>query len=384
MVVSNSPQKIVMLLSNGFRPDPRVFEEAKSLVNNGYKVTILAWDRECSFKKEEDTSGVHIERIQIKSYYGRGTHQIFFFLLFWMLVLGKVLFKKLDMIYCHDFDTLPIGYILAKIKRCKIVYDSHESYVEMLDNNVSGIFKVIILSLENFLLRRVDAVITVGEILSKYLKERGAKKVTVVGNWKKLSDYLFPIGIVEKKRKELGIEDKFVIVYIGFLNFDRRILELIDAIENNNDYFLLIGGTGTLEQEIMNRAIGSTNMRWLGYVDNSKIPLYTSASDVVYFAWNEKSPNSKYISTNKMFEALASGKPMIASDCGENRGIIGRGECGVLLSGYSKEQILKALNNIKENYQRYSKNALLLAKSFYNWSIAEKRLVSLISSVLAK
>jgi glycosyltransferase involved in cell wall biosynthesis len=290
----------------------------------------------------------------------------------------------LDMIYCHDFDTLPVGYILAKIKRCKIVYDSHESYMEMLDSNVTDIFKVIIFALENFLLRRVDAVVTVGEILGGYFKERGAKNVEVVGNWKKLNDYLFPIGIIENKRKELGIENKFVIVYIGFLNFDRRILELIDAIKNNCDYFLLVGGTGTLEQEIMDRTRSSKNIIWLGYVKNSDIPLYVSVSDLVYFAQNEKSQNSKYSSTNKLFEALAAGKPMIASDCGENRTIIGNGKCGVLLNDYSKEHILEALGNIKENYQRYSENALMLSTTAYNWSVAEKRLISLISNVLAK
>ncbi len=38
--------KVVMTVSNPFKPDPRVYKEAKSLVKTGHKVIILAWVRE--------------------------------------------------------------------------------------------------------------------------------------------------------------------------------------------------------------------------------------------------------------------------------------------------------------------------------------------------
>jgi len=38
--------KILMLLSNGFDPHPRVYNEARSLVEHGYVVRILAGDRD--------------------------------------------------------------------------------------------------------------------------------------------------------------------------------------------------------------------------------------------------------------------------------------------------------------------------------------------------
>ena len=44
---------VLMLLSNPFRPDPRVHREAKSLVNAGYEVTILCWDRKQRYPTEE-------------------------------------------------------------------------------------------------------------------------------------------------------------------------------------------------------------------------------------------------------------------------------------------------------------------------------------------
>lgn len=36
---------ILMTLSNPFTPDPRVYNEAKSLVKAGHEVTVIAWDK---------------------------------------------------------------------------------------------------------------------------------------------------------------------------------------------------------------------------------------------------------------------------------------------------------------------------------------------------
>jgi len=56
---------IVMLLSNPFRPDPRVLKEAESLQATGYNVTILCWDRQAAYPLEESLpSAVHVIRIQ--------------------------------------------------------------------------------------------------------------------------------------------------------------------------------------------------------------------------------------------------------------------------------------------------------------------------------
>ena len=46
-------RQIRMLLSNAFRPDPRVLKEARSLAEAGYEVTVIAWDREGKYPAAE-------------------------------------------------------------------------------------------------------------------------------------------------------------------------------------------------------------------------------------------------------------------------------------------------------------------------------------------
>jgi hypothetical protein len=55
--------RIVMLLSNAFRPDPRVAREAKTLVQAGYEVTLVCWDREARHAPHESVHGYRVERV---------------------------------------------------------------------------------------------------------------------------------------------------------------------------------------------------------------------------------------------------------------------------------------------------------------------------------
>ena len=53
--LNRSPnKKVVMLLSNGFRPALRAYHEAVTLVKSGFKVTIYAWDREGNLERKEN------------------------------------------------------------------------------------------------------------------------------------------------------------------------------------------------------------------------------------------------------------------------------------------------------------------------------------------
>jgi len=54
--------KILMTLANPFTHDPRVYNEARSLVKAGYKVTVLAWDRKKEYLPREIKDGINIVR----------------------------------------------------------------------------------------------------------------------------------------------------------------------------------------------------------------------------------------------------------------------------------------------------------------------------------
>ncbi len=69
-------KKVAMLFSMSFLPMQgrylRTYNEAKTLVDNGYDVTMLAWDRDLESPEKEDLDGIHIERLRVPAGFQAG------------------------------------------------------------------------------------------------------------------------------------------------------------------------------------------------------------------------------------------------------------------------------------------------------------------------
>ena len=366
---------VLMLLTNAFDPDPRVHQEASSLVQNGYNVTILCWDRDYKKSAYEMIDGIKIERIYVRSSHGRGSTQVFFLFLFWLKAYIRACSKDFHIVHSHDFDTLPLGYALSKQRSAKLIYDSHESYVDMLGNLPSWLRRTIY-RLENFFLKRTDLLITVGELLREALAKRGAKNTCVVGNWKDPDKFKFPEEILEEEKRRLHIlNGQLVISFIANLGLERQLPQLIEAVKETPDTFLIVGGDGPCRNIAEDAAQRHSNIGYLGYVNPLRVPLYTAMSDIIFYGFDPHNPNAKYSAPNKLFEALAAGKTIMTCDFGEIGKIVKERGCGIILKGYSKDEIKRALNFIKANGIEAYQSKAREAGFIYHWKRAEEILL---------
>jgi glycosyltransferase involved in cell wall biosynthesis len=375
-------KRVLMLLTNAFEPDPRVHQEAKSLVENGYCVTIVCWDRDCKFPPQEVIEGIKIERIHVRSTHGRGSTQAPFLLLFWVKAYARASNKGFDIVHCHDFDTVPLGYLLAKQKKSKLVYDAHESYVDMLEN-LPRFFKKIIYAGENFLLRRADLLITVGETLKEAFKQRGAKRTCVVGNWKDPEAFVFPEEVLKAEKRNLKIlNGQLVISFISNLGRERQLPQLIRAVADSPGLFLIIGGDGPCKEIAAEAHQHYPNIVYLGRVPPSRVPIYTAISDIIFYGFDPKNPNSKFSAPNKLFEALAAGKAVLTGDIGEIGKIVKDKKCGLILNNFSEQEIKKIFLELRPDVlNRCKENALRSALNRYNWGNASSILLTMYGSL---
>jgi hypothetical protein len=122
-------EKIVMLLTNSFDPDVRVYKEASYLIEKGFHVSILCWDKEKDSSLQEDTiiDGIHVLRFRIPSKAGQGIKQVFPYMKY--INACKRYFKshESEYIHCNDLDGVVAGYLSRKGKT-KMVFDMHEFY----------------------------------------------------------------------------------------------------------------------------------------------------------------------------------------------------------------------------------------------------------------
>jgi glycosyltransferase involved in cell wall biosynthesis len=370
------PKTILMLLTNAYDPDPRVRQEALALIGMGCRVRLLAWDRDLKAPAAECMEGVEVERVFLPSTHGRGGAQIFFYAWLYLKMLWRGMRTPFDVVHCHDLDTLPLGFLLGKLKRKPIVYDAHESFPDMLEGSVPRTMQRTLVRLENFFIRRIDLLITVGEKLRRHFAERGARRSVVVGNWKRLSDFSRTGQQNREVRRRLGIPDgALAVVCITQLLRDRKIEELLAAIEDRPDVYVILGGKGILKDWIVQSAAANPRILFVGYVSGKQIADYTCASDVVYYGFDPQNPNARFSAPNKLYEALTAGRPLITGDFGEIAEVVREAQCGIVLPEYSAEEIRGALDVLANPHVRnsMSANASRFGASL-NWEKGEETL----------
>ncbi len=366
---SPSQPTVLMLLTNAYDPDPRVRQEALALIGMGCRVRILAWDRDLKSAKQESMEGVEVERVFLPSRHGRGTVQLFFYAWLYLRMLWRGWRTRFDVVHCHDLDTLPLGYVLGKLRRKPIVYDAHESFPDMLDGSVHPFVQRLLRRLENLLIRRVNLLITVGEKLRRHFEERGARHSVVVGNWKALKDYARTGVQNQAVRQQLGIPaEAMVVVCITHLLKDRQVEELLCAVDRCPEVYVIIGGKGVLEPLVNEHAAANPRIKYPGFIPNRDIPQYTCAADVVYYGFDPLNPNARFSAPNKLFEALAAGRPIITGDFGEIAEVVRQASCGIVLPEYTVPEVQKAIEALRDPAARatMAENALRFGRTGMN------------------
>jgi glycosyltransferase involved in cell wall biosynthesis len=111
----------------------------------------------------------------------------------------------------------------------------------------------------------------------------------------------------------------------------------------------------------------------VGFVSGKQIADLTCAGDVVYYGFDPKNPNARFSAPNKLFEALAAGKPLITGDFGEIATVVREAACGIVLPEYSASEIRKTLAMLEDCTVRSAMgaNAGRFGRSFLNWEKGE-------------
>jgi glycosyltransferase involved in cell wall biosynthesis len=165
---------------------------------------------------------------------------------------------------------------------------------------------------------------------------------------------------------------------------DRKIEELLQALDECPDVYLIIGGKGALEGMVQQWAAKNPRLRYVGFVRGTNIADYTCAGDVVYYGFDPENPNARFSAPNKLFEALAAGKPLVTGDFGEIAHVVRQSSCGFVLPEYSVAEIRGALELLGDVNRRriLAGNAGRLGREEMNWIKGEEILYREYSALL--
>lgn len=177
-------------------------------------------------------------------------------------------------------------------------------------------------------------------------------------------------------RKELDLPvDKNIIMYVGHLYKWKGVDVMIKTAELMKDnfdiIFMLIGGTDNdiekYKKIIKNKKLN--NVTIVGRKANKEIPKYLRSADILLLPNVPISQESiKYTSPIKMFEYMASGIPIIASDLPSIREVL-NDDNSIIIRSDSSEKMEKAISNLlkdKKKCYKIAEQSLLDVKK-YGW-----------------
>ena len=286
------------------------------------------------------------------------------------------LFHKADVIIATSpqFFTAWAGWALAKIKRRPFVFEVRDLWPESIATVGAVQRKIVLKALETIeliLYRQAAAVVVVTPGLKDNLIHRGIAQnnVYVISNGVDKTVFA-PRPRDEELIKTLGLENKFVISFIGThglahgLDF---IVSCLDDLQDSDVHFLFIGeGAEKSKVQALAQKRGLNNCTFLDLVPRNQVPRYISASHAALVHLKHRKMFQKAL-PSKMFEAASMECPLLLGVDGLARELIETYQAGIFFQPENKISFLQAVRRLKKDQELYAacqKGCRRLAEDF--------------------
>lgn len=251
---------------------------------------------------------------------------------------------------------------------------------------------------EHWIYKKADAIIFLKEGDTNYIKERkwtleqngdiDLNKCHYINNGVDIDAFNKQIEKEVLKDEDL-LSEKFNVIYTGAIRPVNNVGNILDAaklLKHEKNIQFLIYGEGNQLETLKSRVVseGLTNVKMKGYVDKKYIPFILSNSSVNILNYSQAKYNwSRGNSSNKLFEYMASGKPII-STVQMGYSPLEKYNCGFSLKNDSPEELANTIMRIyempKEMYSEMGENSKNGAKDF-DYKVLTQKLISVIENV---
>ncbi len=295
-----------------------------------------------------------------------------FYLEFNLRLFIYLFFRKVDIIYAVDLDTLLVAYGLNVFQRKKYVYDSHEYFTELPELQRRTFVQKVWQWIENMGVPKAITHITVNEELAKIFHDKHNVPFHVIKNT--------PIYT-----NETIIKKENVFVYQGALNEGRGLEELIGVMKYFPDYVLEIAGGGPIEQELQKlvHELKLENVLFHGMLKPKELRHMNSRAKLGFNLLLGESLNYYYSLANKFFDYTMMGVPVITMNFPVYKRLMNDYRVGEMLGKLEEVELrskIESVLNDKEVYEKLVENCTK-ARLEWNWENETKELDRIFSSI---
>jgi glycosyltransferase involved in cell wall biosynthesis len=274
-----------------------------------------------------------------------------------------------DIYHSNDLNTLPQGYISAKwrFKPKKLIYDSHE-----VQTSRTGYNSPIHGKMEAFLIKKIDEMIVENNTRAKYNEDLYGFYPHVVHNY----PFKQQTSINEEKvdlHEILGIpKNEKILLYQGGIQTGRGLDKLIKAVPHFKEGVLVLIGEGKIKKELQD-TVKEMNLeekvKFHPKVPVGDLPRYTRNGYIGFQVLNNVCFNHYSASSNKLFEYMMAGVPVVACSFPEIQRVVEGDGTGVSVDSHDPVSIADGVNWLLEHQEQYEKMKVksIKASKKYNW-----------------
>jgi len=385
----------------------RHYELASCLSKNGYKVVVFASSvlhqnsTDSILHKKEKYNIVDVNNnfkfiwIQALTYKGNGIRRIFNMISFVFNILlnykrliktGKIQIPEIIVgSSVHPFVPLLTKYLSMKFSS-RYIFEIRDlwpkSFIDLEIWKEKSIISKIFYFIEKVSLKNAKAIINLSPLTKQYLIDRykvQESKIFYIPNGTSLykSDSTY-----SKTADQIKSTKKFNIVFTGSIILSNRVdlvCEIAKTPENNENIFFHIVGDGQEKFFLIEKYKYLNNIRWYDSVPKKEIQLVLNSADVLLLIQG----NVAWGSSNKLYDYLAAGKPIVSCVWVEHNDVISKINAGVSVSSESLDDlynaILKIYNSTKKETNAMGKNAIDYVKHYHNWDTLSKKFEEVIN-----
>ena len=392
---------IGMILDSTFPPDPRVENEAISLVQNGFNVFLFCL-KYADEPEYEVLNGIHVKRylsnqIEYKLSALAYTIPVYSFLMR-RKIANFIASNKITALHVHDIRIAAAVFAANKKHQLPVVLDLHDNMPEVMKlyphlQKFPG--KYIISprkwkQKEAQFIVKAHKVITVSPHFVKNLEDRfprEAPKFVLVPNTIRAS---FFENFTIKESLLNKYENNFVLLYLGDTHLRRGLQTAISAVnllkESLPEIKLVIVGKNTTDV-VLKRQVADLKLEnfvdFEGWQEVSLFQSYITASDVCISPLHRNLQHDVAYA-NKIFQYMSLGKPLLVSNATAQKELVERTNSGLV---HLEQNVDDFSEKVKELYNNPSLRSTLgthgevFIKNEFSWEHVAKALINIYKNI---
>ena len=354
-------KRIIVSVTNDLTTDQRVDKVCNTLSKMGFKVLLIGR----KFKNSEKLNR-NYNTFRFKLLFNKG---FLFYAEYNLRLFFKLFFIKKEILLSNDLDTLLPNYLISKIFKTKLVYDSHELFTEVPELINRPFVQNFWLTIEKNILPNIKNCYTVNSEIAKIYSIKYNIPVKVIRN---LAPKYHKKVHLEPFAEKIKGTKKMLILQGAGINVDRGAEEAVEAMQHLENCVLYIIGSGDVIGILKNK-IKTLNLEEKVFI-LPKMPYlelmkYTQIADLGLSLDKNTNLNYEFSLPNKIFDYIQAGTPLLVSNRKIIKEIVECNNIGKVIETHNPKEIATCISSIFKNEEQYNKwcQNLIKTADIYNW-----------------